>query len=84
MSNESQESFRDTTDIESISKRCQKTNVVPLAEAAFPSPPRIRKNSITRQDTDVEIESEVTPPGKVFFYKDKPIIFTCYLFINLE
>jgi len=88
MPNESHESFRDTTDVESTGRQCQKTNndviALPPAGTAFPSPPRIAKSSITRQDTDVEIETEVVPPGMAYFFNDnKRICSTFYIFIKL-
>ena len=66
MSHES-ESFRDTTDVESSDTQLQKPQtdlmaIQPLC-SAFPSPPRIAKTQIERRNTDVEIETEIVPPG---------------------
>lgn len=78
MSHESQESFRDTTDVESTGRQLQNAQsdliTLPPAGAAFPSPPRIAKNSIERRDTDVEIETEIVPPGTVRFIGSSQII----------
>jgi hypothetical protein len=78
MSHESQESFRDTTDVESTGRQLQNAQsdliTLPPAGAAFPSPPRIATNSIERRDTDVEIETEIVPPGTVRFIGSSQII----------
>ena len=88
MSHENQESFRDTTDIESTGRQSQNAQsdfiILPPAGAPFPSPPRIAKNLIERRETDVEIETEIVPPGQAHLsIANNSITFTRYVFIKL-